>query len=385
MRIGILTQALYNNYGGIIQNYALQSILRKFGHEVITLDWDYYWTTYEPPTFKSKMRDTIRTAINRLLNRPANFWWIRKKIYYKIAENNQLFISRNIRKSKRLYTYNDFKNFAVENKLEAFVVGSDQVWRPKYNKREILYRMYLDFTKGMNVKRISYASSFGVDNWEYGNEETITCSILANSFDAISVREESGVNLCRENLGVDAKWVLDPTMLLDKEDYLSVIEQESVTKHSGEMYSYILDHNPNVDNAISETRIKLGIKDFSVYPRHCDNRTTNINECSQFTSPSVCHWLRAFADAKYVICDSFHGAVFCIIFNKPFVVLGNKKRGLTRFISLLSLFELEDRLLIDNYSNLHDVLLRSINWEKVNKKRSQLKSASLDFLNRSIS
>ena len=96
--------------------------------------------------------------------------------------------------------------------FDAFVVGSDQVWRPRYNA--YIPNLFLDFTEGMSVKRIAYAASFGTDQWEFSAEQTTISSFLAKKFDIVSVREASGIQLCKQNLGVDAIQVLDPSLLL---------------------------------------------------------------------------------------------------------------------------------------------------------------------------
>lgn len=116
-------------------------------------------------------------------------------------------------------TVNDFTpDLTQKYGLDAYVVGSDQVWRPAFNLGPRLGNMFLDFA-GDDVKKISYAASFGCKEWEYTEEQERMCGKLAKRFDAISVREASGVDLCKEHFGVDATLVLDPTLLLNKEDY----------------------------------------------------------------------------------------------------------------------------------------------------------------------
>ena len=103
---------------------------------------------------------------------------------------------------------------------DAYVVGSDQVWRPNYNP--FMKAMFLGITEREDVKRIAYAASFGTSKWEFSPQMTSECAVLAKKFDMITVREKSGVDLCREYFGVEATWVLDPTMLLNREDYEKV-------------------------------------------------------------------------------------------------------------------------------------------------------------------
>lgn len=114
------------------------------------------------------------------------------------------------------------RKYFKKNRYDAVIVGSDQTWRPKYSPN--IYDFYLDFiSKDKRIKRIAYASSFGVDDWEYSAEETKKCAKLSKLFDGISVREQSGIDLCKDHLGVDSELALDPTLLLNKDDYVTLI------------------------------------------------------------------------------------------------------------------------------------------------------------------
>jgi exopolysaccharide biosynthesis predicted pyruvyltransferase EpsI len=113
-------------------------------------------------------------------------------------------------------------------------------------------------------------------------------------------------------------------------------------------------------------------------PKYRANKKT-IKQIDDCVYPPVTQWLRAFMDAEFVVCDSFHGAVFSIIFNKPFLIIGNKKRGLTRFYSLLKLYGLEDRIITDNEDNL-SVINKIIDWESVNSILNSMRKKSYTYL-----
>ena len=244
--------------------------------------------------------------------------------------------------------------------------------------------MFLSFIFGLDdIKRISYAASFGSDKWEYDDVLTADCAKYAQEFDAISVREDSGVNLCKHNLGVEAKHVLDPTMLLDKEDYIALVKAENEEESCGNLYYYFLDPSDEKKNALKTIAARTGLKPFSVIPKYnSDHRTKeNVkNEIEDCVYPSVTKWLRAFMDTEMVVVDSFHGMVFSIIFNKPFWVLGNPKRGMSRFLSLLKIFHLENRLVTPDTLEQLDVWTK-INWDEVNRIRGEWRNLSLSFLN----
>ena len=200
--------------------------------------------------------------------------------------------------------------------------------------------MFLNFCeKEENLKRIAYAASFGVGDWEYSPKQTRECSKLAKKYDAISVREQSGVKLCKEYLGVDATWVLDPTLLLTKEDYLPICKEIPVCNEKY-LAVYVLDENDEVTATYEKEAAAHGlvIKKF-----HADSKST-------LTVPE---WLAMFRDASYVVTDSFHGTVFSIIFGKEFKSIYNKGRGTARFESLMNLY---------NSGKLEEMREFSLNW-----------------------
>jgi polysaccharide pyruvyl transferase WcaK-like protein len=267
--------------------------------------------------------------------------------------------------------------------FDAYIVGSDQVWRPRYSP--CITNYFLDFIENTNsYKKIAYAASFGVDNWEFTSKQTKQCSSLAKKFDAIFVREHNGIHLCSKFLGVNAVHVLDPTMLLDKDDYIQLVKSENEIESSGNLMIYILDSSEGKQKIIETVSKELSLIPFSILPnkRFTEESQNEIDHC---VIPSVTSWLRGFMDANFVITDSFHGCIFSIIFNKPFIAIGNKERGLTRFISLLNLFELEDRLIILPEELSKEKLNKVINFERVNQILNTSQHTSFDFLNKAIS
>ena len=140
-------------------------------------------------------------------------------------------------------------------------------------------------------------------------------------------------------------------MLLSCDFYKQLITNENPPYSSGSLFYYILDPTDNKSEFIKKIADITGFKPFSILPQYREGSLShniirnNIDKCRY---PSVTSWLKAFCDAEMIIVDSFHGVVFSIIFNKPFWVIGNKQRGLSRFISLLDLFDLRERLIDDN-------------------------------------
>lgn len=386
MKIGILTQSINNNYGGILQNYALQTILRRMGHEVVTLNWDFYRCDHANETWSTQLWIVLKTFLKRvILRQKLNYPWEEKQFFYQLAINNRAFTRQHLNLSKWLWGKQQFRQYTVNNGLEVLIVGSDQTWRPCYNRNGMLFRMFLDFTTGLNIKRLAYAASFGVDDWEYNNKETIACTELLKAFDAVSVREESGISLCQQHLKrTDAIWVLDPTLLLDKKDYTCLFLQKEEVLPTTCIATYILDNTPEKERMIQLISKTLNMKVSAFAPKYCHLGTVNQQTIGEYISPSVLEWLRAFHNAKYVICDSFHGTVFSIIFNKQFITIGNHNRGMGRFLSLLKQFGLENRLIGNSPVDIMHILDSPIEWTTINVKLQTKRKQSIKFLKEAL-
>lgn len=360
MRIGIVTQPLQANYGGILQNYALQSVLKDLGHEPLTIDYGNKITIFR--YIVSTLRSIVFFFVPNK-RRPFAKFCETKHITRKSEFNR--FIYKYITKTEDTGKYDP--KYIKRYKFEAVITGSDQVWRPQYN--EHIEDMYLRFVRQPGVKKIAYAASFGTEKWEYSARLTQKCKLLASKLDFVSVREASGVGLCRKYLDVDALCVLDPTMLLKALDYESLCE-DVPRPALPYIAAYLLDRSNEIDYQLDEMAKR-------------ENLDLRIFEADSNSTLSVEQWLAVFRDAKYVVTDSFHGTVFSIVFNKPFVCLGNKSRGNARFDSLLKMLGLESRLLEDGES-INNVLHEAIDWYNVNFIIDSRRRESVDYLVKSL-
>lgn len=367
MKVGIITQSLRVNYGGILQNYALQEVLRRLGHEVVTID---------QPCKKEKyyriLLSAIKTLLLKLIGKAGN-----RRYPMDISRNYRSFISANIVKfidsyisrSKQLIGYNETRRYVADNGINALIVGSDQVWRPIYNLD--ICHSFLDFADGLNVKKISYAASFGVENWEYDADKSKRCSELIKQFDDISVRESSGIELCKRFLGVDSKLVLDPTLLLSAKDYRNLSGKTNV-KNKG-IGVYLLDVSKEKMDFVNRLSQQLD-KEVNFIGKPAENGQL----------PSVEEWIKGFDEAELIVTDSFHGTIFSTIFNKSFYSLVNIDRGSSRFESILSLIGLQNRMLYSPYiADIKDIYC--INWDSVNAVIKGLQETSMNFLVRNLS
>lgn len=374
MNIAILTQPICNNYGGILQNYALQTILERRGHTVTTLNYPVI-PGYSGSPLRHFLSNCKRT-IHKLTGHPEVVWIdlateSRKQV--ELAHLQKEFIDKHLHLANPTYLLNSQisqtpLNSEALNHLnfEAFVVGSDQVWRPRYNTGH-LTNLFLDFTEEQKVKRVAYAASLGTDVWEYDATQTVQCAALAKLFDAISVREASGVTLCKNYLGVETTHVLDPTLMLDAEDYLSLC---SGNEHPQGDYIavYTLDYTKQKMALLNEVSRQLAS------PLHLIGRFTKKGY------PSIESWLEGIAHAKYVITDSFHGTVFSTIFQKPFVTLGNAVRGNSRFDSLFVTLGIDKVRQCDDAEAIVRLLKDDIDYNAINRQKREYRNVSLQFL-----
>lgn len=355
-KIAIMTLKQGRNYGGMLQAYALQRTLAALGYDVETS-----WASGPVVRCIVKLIPGVKRVARTL------------KGVKKTTSNDSTVTKHTIRfvnKNIRVVGFNKMLVNSVAGKYYAYVVGSDQVWRKLY---AYIPHNLLSFVPG-KVRRISYAASFGRDDLdEYGDALIAKSKRLARKFDAISVREDSGVDIVKKYWGLPAERHVDPTLLLDAKNYSDLVENDDLPLHEsdGELFSYVLDTSPGKQEISDMVARVLDMKTFTVI---------DGDENSGKPMPPVTQWLKSFMDAKYVVTDSFHGTVFSIIFNKPFIVVGNKERGLARFQSLLKMFDLEDRL-VDSADDITDsLIMQPIDWNAVNAKIKVEQKRSMDYL-----
>lgn len=368
MKIAILTQPLRTNYGGILQNYALQQCLESMGNNVFTLD-DIRIVKYSKWKYPLTITKRIVQRILGTSNLQPILYEHRYKCDYKeFTKYTRDFVNKHI----KLYPFKNLYKDLAPSTFDVYVVGSDQIWRPDYYN---IFHAFLDFTNGWKVKRIAYAVSFGKDEWMMTDKETEKCKLLACNFDAVSVREVSGIKLCGNHLGIHAIHVIDPTLLLSKEDYSSLVDMNKTKKSEGTMFVHILDKSKEKSILISQLSKMYHATPFSVCQlKPEENLFEPIEERIQ---PPIEQWLRAFIEAEYVVTDSFHASVFSIIFNKRFLVIANADRGLARIKSLLSLFGLEKCLINNNDKQLS---FPEIDYNQINKQIIVQREKAINFL-----
>lgn len=377
MKIGILTQPLHWNYGGIIQNWALQQTLRRLGHEPETISLNGLSRPHRKLLVMRCLSLVKCMAQKYLLRRRGVYLYsVLDPMYYPAAPKyaDVMFVKR-ICKTRTLTADMNLTKYTGKSRYDAFIVGSDQVWREDYSPNILSY--FLDFLpENDKRKRIAYAASFGKAKDYISDEKMPECRCLLNRFDAVSVRENEGVSIVRNDFGrSQVLKVLDPTLLLTVNDYESIIQQND-RRSTPYIASYILDQ--------SEDILKI-LKHIS------EDRHKPVNQIDIKQKPdamaTISQWLANFADADFVVTDSFHGCVFSIIFGKPFIAIANAERGLDRFVSLLGEFGLSDRL-IDGYDAFlirKEQLLSVTDYAPVQARHEKLREVSLKFLTDALS
>lgn len=342
MKVGILTYHWANNYGAVVQAYALLEKLKDMGHDAFVIDrirtfsswrWLYHGYSYK-----------------------HHYSWNK---FQKFNKNHLVPKTPLYKSSKQLA--DDFAN----QHFDAVIVGSDQVWRETFMGHDY----FLDFVSG-NCKKVSYAASFGLSKWTNGENFTAKARVLLRQFDAISVREKTGVDICKKVFGVEAQLVIDPTLLWDASFYETKLLVSSNEAELPLVASYILGVNPEQQKIAKKMAEEEGL-DY-----------VNLWGLKSFVQGhyTVVEWLQHIHDAKYIVTNSFHATVFSILFHKHFVVLNNKSGGSDRIVTLLKTLGLQ-RLFVDSLDEVRQMLKQPIDYQQVDEKISLLRINSLNFLN----
>lgn len=346
MKIGIVTLPLHFNFGGILQAYALQETLKRLNHT--------------PYIIKRKPRN-IKDFI--------------KKILY-----SQSRVSQFVNKYIRFDNLNEpFTMSEITSKgYDVLIVGSDQVWRPcmGINRKENINRYFLRTIGNGKVRKVAYAASFGVDFLDFTEDEKLLARDLVKDFIAVSVREKSGLTLCTKYLNrKNVCQVLDPTMLLSKNDYSHFILSSPFKSKNKHCFVYLLDYEKIKNQKTVKALLPEGSE---VLHAKVERNTLKKYLSSNLT---IQNWLSAIYHSDLVITDSFHGCVFSILFHKDFYVMRNDVGGNTRINSLLTLFSLEDRLI---EKEIPVNRMNSINWKSIEENLQLMRDFSIGYLNKAL-
>jgi len=372
MKIGVMTYWWpKDNYGQFLQCYALQKYLRDMGHDayVIRYHMDYDYVIEKKPVGKKILKAFTPVKLCGYLYRKtqsvvAAFFTAQEK--RKNEERKfEDFRNRHIKQSEKIYySYYELKENPPQ--ADVYIVGSDQVWNFNiYGSIEGQSRAYfLDFGSP-SVKRISYAPSFGKKKL---NDERINMiTPLLQKFSYVSVREKSGLDICKACGINDAEWVPDPTMLLNADAYRELYKNEELRKPNKRYcFLYLVGHGRDFSvKKIYDWAKKKNLEIVYV------SGNLRFDKYKKFYA-TVPEWIYLIEHAEYVITSSYHCSVFSLIFNKKFGLISlSKERTSTdaRFDSLFEQFQLEKRFMNSDFS----VIDKEINWRFVFEKFQSLR------------
>jgi hypothetical protein len=358
MKIGIMTfWWSEDNYGQILQCYALQKYLRDAGHDAYLIRYDSRNDIIKRPFLVN-----ISMALNPVTLYNFLKYRIRMKIDMWEKRNNPRrfseFREKHIKQSEKVYySYAELRDNPPE--ADVYIAGSDQIWNtfdvsPK-RAINVLRAYCLDFGS-LAAKRMAYAASFGKKKLDTGS--VLIFSQLLKRFDHISVREKSGMEICRQCGIHQAEWSPDPTMLLDAEVYRTLYINESINC-SPRPYCFVYLLGNEHDFSIQAVYDWADKKRIDVV--YVTGNAQHDNHEKIYAS--IPEWLYLIDHAEYVITNSFHASVFALLFHKQFGVipLKGKLEGMNdRFYSLFEIFRLPERF-ISNFS----VLDKHIDWELI--------------------
>lgn len=363
MKISLMTMHAVPNYGSVLQTYATVKVLEELGHNVEILNYvpirlKLFNVIFNESKKKNKLLFPLYFGYSALVNLP------KRRMY-------DLFLAKYLNLSSNVYhSSKEVRENLPDSDL--FITGSDQVWNTYYDGF-IDPAFFLDFVP-KTKRKISFASSFGRGNIE-SNEEAILKPYLM-SYDALSVREFSGVEIINKMGRSDVEHVLDPTFLLDKERWSNMYTEKRFQDRYILMYTVNKDEHRLI-KLVKEIARAKGLK---IYYLH--NGLKGIKGVDRiFRNQSPNEFLNLFAQADYIMATSFHGTAFALNFNIPFVsVLPEKFQA--RVKSILDLVGLNERMITNDFS-LNKALL-PIDFEPVNEILIRERSKSINFLQRNI-
>ena len=354
-RIGVITFHAAYNYGSALQATALQMFLEKNGYQVDILNFYDQLDMRQYKLFRTHYYFFPPIIIEDLRSYSNN----KKRIdsYRKFQEKN-MHITKDV-----FYSNEELKRIC--NMYDAFICGSDQIWNTSCTKG-VKKPYYLDFAKDSKAFTMSYGPSIAHASIEPEYQEEFTKAV--NAIQVISIREETGKQIIKQLTGREAEVVLDPTLLLDKEDY--DLLKEPIKTPEKYVFVYCLEYNKEIYDYAYKLSKDKGLD--LVYFRKFN--ISKFKGCMNSFPYGPGEFLSLIQNAEYIVTNSFHATVFSILFEKKFVTF-TTKRSSSRMTDFLNKLNIGDRI----EANLTDIS-KNINYKQVKFKLGELKRSSQDFL-----
>lgn len=320
------------NYGNRLQNYAVVSVLKKFGCQVETI-------AFEKSNISINKKTMIKYQIQKLFrfNLPGdtNYWKCDFKKRLTFHRFNKKYIA-----TKNISTLDEAK----EIQTDYFVLGSDQVWNPAWYGSCSLKKDLFLLTFARPEQKVCFSPSFGVEQlpkeWEAWFKEHLS------TFPTISVREEAGAKIVKELTGKDATVLIDPTMMLDSSQWIKIARKpKSINCDKPYIVTYFLgNRSQRIENDLQKYAKENSLAVYNLLDY--DQPDVFVADPSEF--------IYLIANAKLVMTDSFHACVFSFLFNKPFLVYSREDSEgnmMSRMDTLLGKFDLKRKYVDSGLSN----------------------------------
>lgn len=376
-KTGIITILNVNNYGAELQAFALHHKLKLMGYDNEIINYLYYKNPeyksekLSQPLIKTSIKNSLKDLVLKWLDKYSAFKY--PEIAKKRKQRFDDFHKNNTATSPVYKSYSELYNAKLN--YDNYIVGSDQVWNPNNGTNMAPY--YLTFAPE-NANKVSYASSFGIANVNQTYYPQYKKWI--NNLSHISTRESDGVDIIKNITGKDATHVVDPTLLLSKNEW----ENLMVPYEAKEPYIlfFIFKKNTYAEELAYKIQKKTGYKIIRVckneMPLESDDKILNIRDFGPL------EFLGLYSGASIVLTTSFHGSIFSLIFEKPFyTITPASKNNNSRQESLMAVVNLKDRLLREG-DDVDLDQVNDINFEDVKKKLDKQIGISIEFLKNAL-
>lgn len=373
--VAILTKYYKNyNYGGMLQGYALHRIINEMGYTCDIISYDV--SCNKNPVYSSLFEQCRQYGVLSAFEKISEKAIGKCKIFIKdiLHARKKLFDDFEAEAGTDTRYYDDTCLDELNNEYKVFVSGSDQIWNPN----AVRFLFLQGFVKGKE-RKISYAASIGRDSFSDMEAERMLPFI--KDFMHIGVREETAKKILEKYLNNPVTVVLDPTMLIPREVWTEVATDRLINERYALYYAF--SDCLAVRKRTAAFCRKHGLKMVMIpYANQEFNINDNIGDCIRLKNIGPREFLSAIKNADYVFTDSFHGAVFSIIFNIQFAVFErNKSEHVSmnsRLYDLLNTFGLKERII--RFTENMKIHLNAIEYNEVNTILKEKQASSINFL-----
>lgn len=376
-KIGIITILKVNNYGAELQAYATQRALQLMGYDAEIIDYLFYKNPHHKRTKMSS--PTAKMSVKKHLQEwlfPIIANWKARNFREAQKERNRKFESFHLENTKQSECYDRIdKLMAAQLDYDVLISGSDQVWNPGVYSSLDPYLLRFGTEK---MKRVAYASSFGVSSLP--KDVKAYYKEALQNYDAISVREDKAVELVKSVSGCNAQLVLDPTLLLNEEQWLEVAKPVKGLPEVPYILIYELSEIPYIKQVAQYISTQTGMP----IVRICKNATVEDSEqeIMNIIDAGPSEFLYLFSKAGCVVTNSFHGTAFSINFGKQFyTIIPNAKSNNSRQKSILKLMGCEERMLVE-HSPMPEI--KTLDTARVNENLQREREKSMNYLKNAI-